>query len=64
MSGGLPKLRRDGKATSVLLTAPVTCRLDRKKPAPKHSDGSLNSGGKGVEHDHRLRESSDNGAES
>ena len=50
--------------TWVFFIAPMTCRLDRKKPAPKHSDGFHNSSGKGVEHDHRLCESLDNGAES
>ena len=50
--------------TAVFFTAPVTWRLDRKKPAPKHSDGFLNSSGKGVGYDHRLCESFDNGAES
>jgi restriction system protein len=44
--------------------AQVTWRLDRKKPAPKYSDGFLNSGGEGVEHDHRLCESHENGVES
>ena len=50
--------------TWVFFIAPVTWRLDRKKPAPKHSDGFLNSSGKGVGYDHRLCESFDNGAES
>src|SRR5271156_6066573 len=40
--------------TSVLFATPTAWRLDRKKPAPKYSDGFLNSGGEGVEHDHRL----------
>ena len=52
------------RETAVLFTAPMAWRLDRKKPAPKHSDGFLNSSGKGVGHDHRLCESFDNGAES
>jgi hypothetical protein len=52
------------KQTLVFFIAQVTWRLDRKKPAPKYSDGFLNSGGEGVEHEHRLCESLDNGAES
>jgi hypothetical protein len=58
--------RSKGNGEESLLEPPcvVTWRLDRKKPAPKHSDGFLNSSGKGVEHDHRLRESFDIGAES
>jgi hypothetical protein len=51
------------RSTEVFFIAPVTWRLDREKPAPKHSDGFLNSSGKGVDHDHRLCESFDNGAE-
>jgi hypothetical protein len=42
------------KQTLVFFIAQVTWRLDRKKPAPKYSDAFLNSGGEGVEHDHRL----------
>ncbi len=52
------------KSNRVFLLAQVTCRLDRKKPTPQHFDGFLNSGGEGVEHDHRLCESHDNGVES
>jgi DNA invertase Pin-like site-specific DNA recombinase len=37
-----------GNQTWVFFIAPVTWRLVRKKPAPKHSDGFLNSSGKGV----------------
>ena len=48
----------------VFFIVPATRRLDRKKPAPKHSGGLLNSSGKGVRYDHRLCESFDNGAES
>jgi hypothetical protein len=50
--------------TSVFLIAQVTWMLDPPKPAPEHSDGILNSSGTGAGHDHRLRESFDNGAES
>ncbi len=48
----------------VFFIAPVTGRHDRKKPTPKHSDGFINSSGKGVRYDHRLCESFDKGAES
>jgi hypothetical protein len=34
--------------TEVFFIALVTWRLDRKKPAPKLSDGFLDSSGKGV----------------
>jgi serine-type D-Ala-D-Ala carboxypeptidase/endopeptidase len=53
-----PSIRRP------LFTALVTRRLDRKNPAPKHSDGLQNSTGKGAGYDHRVFESFDNGAES
>jgi hypothetical protein len=56
--------RKRFRSTEVFFIARVTWRLDRKKLAPKHSDGFLDSSGKGVRYDHRLRESFDNGAES
>jgi hypothetical protein len=40
--------------TLVFFIAQVTWRLNRKKPAPEYSNWFLNSGGEGVEHDHRL----------
>jgi len=46
--GAVGSGRRRGAVaqTEVFFIAPVTWRLDRRKPAPKHSDGFLNSSGK------------------
>ena len=55
--GGEPiSLRASGVINKmrVFFIAPVPLRLDRKKPAPKYSDGFLNARGEGMENEHRL----------
>jgi resolvase-like protein len=44
---GRDNVPRPVKNTAVLITAPTVWPLDRKKPASKHSDGILNSSGRG-----------------
>jgi hypothetical protein len=47
------------RKAGVAFIAQVTWRLNRKKPAPEYSNWFLNSGGEGVEHDHRLTDTPD-----